>query len=110
MCSVPKLFVRGTDNRIYENDFDPDVGSFTKWSEVFGDGLTLSAPAAVANEHGRFHFLKLFVRGLDNRLDENDFDSKAGNFKGWSSPEVLGNRLTLSAPAAVVHQGILKLL
>jgi len=99
-----KLFIRGLDDRIYENDFrpilrDPDVYAWSGWSEVFGNGFTLSGPAAVVDNEGT---LRLFVRGLDDGIWENDFDGR-----GWNP--VCCSGFTLSRPAAVVYEGILKL-
>ena len=56
------VFVRGTDNRIYQNRYNG--ANWTGWSEVPGGGLTPSAPYAVKYRGG----LYLFVRGLDNRV------------------------------------------
>ena len=97
---VLKLFVRGLGDGIWENDFmgspsTPDIG-WLGWFPVPGGGLTPSGPAAVVHNGT----LKLFVRGLDNRIWEND-----GN--GWFP--VPGGGLTPSEPAAVVHNGTLKL-
>jgi hypothetical protein len=101
---VLKLFIRGLDNGIYQNIFtgsasQPDSG-WSGWVEVKGGGRTLSGPAAVV-DHGT---LKLFVRGLDDRIYENDLN---GSSKGWS--EVQGGGLTISTPAAVIYKGVLKL-
>jgi hypothetical protein len=103
-----ELFVRGPDNAIYENHF---VGSpreldnpdrWSGWVEVEGHGLTLSGPAAVVDNNGR---LKLFVRGLNDGIWENDFIG--GSFRGWF--ELPGGGLTLESPSAVMHRGVLKL-
>jgi hypothetical protein len=82
-----ELFVRGTDNGIYENTFDGN--SWSTWSEVPGGGQTLSGPAAV-DDGGS---LELFVRGLDDGIWENDL-----NGLGWS---LVPGLLTISTPAGV---------
>jgi hypothetical protein len=87
------LFVRGLDDRIYENVF---YGSgWGGWSEVPGGGLTLSGPAAVVHNGIR----KLFVRGLNDGIFENDFDGR--QWSGWS--ELPGGGRTISTPAPVVY-------
>ena len=48
------------------------------WCEVFGQGVTLSGPTAVVDRSGR---LKLFARGLDDGIWENDFIGDS--FRGW---------------------------
>jgi hypothetical protein len=80
------LFVRGTDNRIYQNHYDRGWGG---WSEVPGGGSTPSAPAAANYQGGAV----VFVRGTDNRIYQNH-----NNDRGWS--EVPGGGTTLSGPAA----------
>jgi hypothetical protein len=87
------LFVRGQDDLIYENVWvHPD--GFTGWSEIPGDKLTISEPAAVVyNGHPW-----VFIRGTDNRIYHNKLDGA-----GWS--EVPGNWQTLSGPAVVLLKG-----
>src|SRR5262249_39060487 len=69
------------------------------WSEVPGNGLTASGPAATffnyGDRHGQLH---LFVRGTDDALYRN-FRTVTGNWSGWS--EVPGSGLTASGPAAL---------
>jgi hypothetical protein len=89
-----KLFVRGLDNRIWENDFNGNSG--THWFPV--GGLTPSGPAAV-DHNGT---LKLFVRGLNDGIWEND--SPNPNGMGWFP---VGG-LTLAGPSAVVDAAGLK--
>jgi hypothetical protein len=104
--NVVKLYVRGEDNEILENvhtgpPSTPEAG----WSgchEVQGDGRTLSGPAAVIDGNGR---LSLFVRGLNNRIFQNNF--RGGSFGSWQ--EVPGGGLTISRPEAVLHLGNIKL-
>ena len=103
---VLKLFVRDQDSKIYEADFtgspiEPDTG-WSPWSEVPGEGLTLSGPAAVVGQDG---VLRLFVRGFDDEIYENDL--RGGSFKEWR--KVPAGGLTISTPAAVVHNKLLKL-
>jgi hypothetical protein len=99
--SVVHLFIRGLDNRIYQNHSrGSDPTQWTGWSEVEGDGLTLSAPAVV--DENRLA-AQIFVRSYEDRIYQNKLDGT-----GWS--EVPGNGLTLSSPAAVIDQnGILRL-
>ena len=59
------LFVRGTDNRIYQNRLTNT--SWSGWSQVPGNGLTPSGPAATVYQ-GRLY---LFVRGTDNAIYRN---------------------------------------
>jgi hypothetical protein len=97
---VLKLFVRGLDGQIWENDFmgspsTPNIG-WLGWNPVPGGGLTPSGPAAVVHNGT----LKLFVRGFDDGIWEND-----GN--GWFP--VPGGGLTLAGPSALVDRGVLKL-
>jgi hypothetical protein len=108
--NVLRLFVRGSNSKIYQNKFtgsprNPDT-NWSGWSEVPPGGLpgggALSGPAAVVDSNG---MLRLFVSGLDNRIYENDF--RGGSFGGWNP--VHGDIFPLSAPAAVVRQGVLKL-
>jgi len=84
------LFVRGLDDRIYENAWvHPD--GFTSWDEVPGDGLTLSEPTAVFFQNHPW----VFVRGRSNHIYYNKLDGA-----GWT--EVPGNWQTLSGPTAIV--------
>jgi hypothetical protein len=101
-----KLFVRGTDNRIYESDFDGANWS-EEWVEVRGGGLTLARPSSVVEffgSEGR-SILKLFVTGTDDRIYVNDFDAQRpvdpvlGRWSGWS--RVVGGDFTPSSPAPV---------
>jgi len=59
------LFVRGTDNRIYQNVLTNS--SWSGWSQVYGNGLTPSGPAATVYQNKLF----LFVRGTDNAIYQN---------------------------------------
>jgi hypothetical protein len=93
---ILKLFIRGFDDEIWENDFVS--GSFTGWDRVPGHGVTLSTPAAVVHNN----VLKLFIRGADDGIYENDFDAT-----GWH--EVHGGGITTAAPSALVDNGVLKL-
>jgi hypothetical protein len=97
--SILNVFVRGTDNRIYENAFTHS--GFSTWSEVPGGGFTNSSPAAVFYNGA----IRLFVRGIGNGIFENVFNGTS--WSGWS--EVPGGGRTLSGPAAVVQGGLLRL-
>jgi hypothetical protein len=104
--SAVRLYVRGGDNRIYQNvhtgPVNPPETGWSGWHEVVGGGLTLSAPAAVIDANGR---LNLFIRGLNSRIFRNILVN--GRFGSWQ--EVPGGGLTISRPEAVVHNGLLKL-
>jgi hypothetical protein len=101
--NVVELFIRGTDNRIYENNTN-DGTNWSGWFEVMGGGiipipgLTLSGLAAVLDRGA----LKLFERGTDDRIYETDFNSR-----GWF--EVSGGGRTISAPAAISYRNDLYL-
>jgi hypothetical protein len=67
------LFVRGLNNRIYENYCEYPVdkvsacsnaASWSGWSEVPGNGITLSAPAAIDRYGDATGSQLLFVRAL----------------------------------------------
>jgi hypothetical protein len=64
------LFVRGTDDRIYQNKLHRSTWS--GWSELPGGGLTPSGPAAA-----RFgeDDLYVFVRGTDHGIYGNRLSS-----------------------------------
>jgi hypothetical protein len=83
------LFVRGTDNKIYENILR--VAGWSGWREVPGHGSTIDSPAAL----GDF----LFVRGTNDRIYVNSIPEI--EWSGWS--QVPGNGLTLSGPTAATH-------
>jgi hypothetical protein len=98
-----RLFIRGTDNRIYENVLTQG-GVWTGWWEVPDYGkLTLSGPAATVLGNK----LYLFVRGAYDRIYQNVL-TPGVSWTGWS--EVPGNGLTPSGPAATVHDNKLHLL
>jgi hypothetical protein len=105
--ALTNIFVRGSDNRIYQTDYD-GIG-FHEWAEVPGDGLTLSGPAAtffappVITPHG----LMLFVRGTDNRIYQNILPTLETRWLGWT--EVPGDGLTISKPAPIEYGGDLRL-
>jgi hypothetical protein len=63
-----RLFVRGTDNEIWENKLAPD----SRWTKVQGGLLTLSGPAAgvFRRQDGSGELLKLFARDTDGRIYE----------------------------------------
>jgi len=94
------LFVRGTNNKIYQNRLHYYSG-WDGWVEVTGSGLTLSNPGATVYQNK----LYLFVRGTDNRIYQNLRDSR--HWSGWS--EVAGGGLTPSGPAATVYGNTLYL-
>jgi hypothetical protein len=61
-------FVRGTDNRVYQNRLAAGAGStWTGWSEVPGGGLTPSGPEAAATSTALF----LVVQGTDSGIYVN---------------------------------------
>src|SRR5262249_37987339 len=68
------FFVRVSDNRIFQSDFDGLA--FDEWTEVPGGGLTLSGPAAIVFSSFSVPIeppsgLRLYVRGTDNGIYEN---------------------------------------
>jgi hypothetical protein len=91
------LLVRGTNNHLYVNRTS-DGNSWSGWSEVSGNGLTPSAPAATTLYLNAGNTLYLFVRGTDNKIWVNTFDNGT-TWSGWS--EVPGHGLTPDAPGAV---------
>jgi hypothetical protein len=97
------LFVRGTDDRIYQNILPILETRWLGWTEVPGDGLTISKPAPIEYEGD----LRLFVRGTDDRIYENGFDIEKIDWSGWT--EVPGGGLTIGEPSGVVDGRILKL-
>ena len=101
-----KLLARGTNDRIYINT-KPIGFDWQGWSEVPGNGLTPSSPAAIAKKVSNNNYLvTLFVRGTDNHIYVNDGDGGL-RWSGWS--EVPGNGLTDSHPTAVYDNGKTKL-
>jgi hypothetical protein len=96
----PWVFVRGTDDHIYQNRLTG--GNWTGWSEVPGGGLTVGEPsAAVFNGE-----LYLFVRGSSNRFIYLNRLTASG-WTGWG--EVPGGGTTPSEPEAVVFNNELHL-
>lgn len=94
------LFVRGTNQRIYQNVLTNS--SWSGWSEVYGNGLTPSNPGVTVYQNK----LYLFVQGTDfvpgtggSRIYQNVRDSS--RWSGWS--QVSGNGLTPSGPAATAY-------
>jgi hypothetical protein len=94
------LFVRGTDNRIYQNILSGT--SWGTWGEVpYNNGFTPSGPAATVYGGS----LYLFVRGTDDRIYRNVLTGTT--WSGWG--EVSGSGFTLGAPGATVYNGALQL-
>jgi hypothetical protein len=93
------LFVRGTNNHLFVNTTF-DGTTWSGWSEVPGNELTPSAPAATTLYLTGVpsNTLYLFVRGTDNKIYVNTF-ANGMTWSGWS--QVLGNGLTPDAPGAV---------
>jgi hypothetical protein len=67
-----KIYIRGTDNRIYKNYFNRSSGSWGSWNEIGGGGTTISASTAVIAIFGvgPQNSFRTFVfgRGTDNRI------------------------------------------
>jgi hypothetical protein len=66
----PWVFVQGFDNRVYHNTPSPDLGEmlegiWTGWTEVPGNGQTLSGPGAEGTPTSG-HVLA--IRGMDNQI------------------------------------------
>jgi hypothetical protein len=95
--SLP-VFVRGTDDRIYEQFYDGSTWS--RWNELPGAGRTFGAPT-VAMQNTT---LRLFIRGNDNKIY---LDSYGTAWSGWSA--VPGGMLTSAAPSTAVLDGVLHL-
>ena len=92
------LFVRGTNNHLYVNRLS-NFTTWSGWSEVPGNGLTPSAPAASSGlpTVNAGNTLYLFDRGTDNKTYVNTFNGTT--WSGWS--EVPGNGFTPDAPGAM---------
>jgi Zn-dependent metalloprotease len=90
--SALHVFVRGTDNAIYQNVFNGST--WTGWSPVPGGGATLAGPTATVLG-GVLH---LFVRGTDSGIYDNTFNGLA--WSGWNA--VPGGGATSDAPGATV--------
>ena len=95
----PWAFVRGPNNRIYQNLLT--ASGWSGWGEVPGGGLTPSGPGATVFNNT----LYLFVRGTDNRIYQNLLT--ASGWSGWS--KVPGGGLTPSGPGATVFNNTLYL-
>ena len=75
--------------------------AWTGWSEVPGNGFTLSGPATTFYQGKNY----VSVRGTNNHIYVNSFNGTT--WSGWS--EVLGHGLTPSAPRAVAFGTTLSL-
>src|SRR5947209_10087122 len=73
--------------------------AWSGWSEVPGNGFTLSAPGTTDYQGS----LYVFVRGTDDRIYQNWLTGYS--WSGWS--EVPGNGFTPAALVATVYQGSL---
>jgi peptidoglycan/xylan/chitin deacetylase (PgdA/CDA1 family) len=91
------LFVRGTNDRIYVNRTSGGM-TWSGWSEVPGQALTPSGPAATTLAFNLGNTLYLFVRGTDGTIYVNTF-ANGTTWSGWS--EVPGNGFTSDAPGAM---------
>jgi hypothetical protein len=90
------LFVRGTNNGIYLNQWSGP--GWSGWGELPGGGRTVDAPAAVALETG---LVMVFVRGTDDRIYHNTLNN--GSWGGW---QVMANApMTNAAPAVTYKAG-----
>ena len=87
------LFVRGTDNRIYQNRLTGN--RWSRWTEVPGGGLTTSGPAVTVHRGA----LYLAVRGTDNAVYVQRYD---GQWRGWQR---VPTGATPDAPAIVSYMG-----
>jgi hypothetical protein len=88
------LFVRGTNDHLYVNRTSGGT-TWSGWSEVPGNGLTPSGPAATLLAFNLGNTLYLFIRGPDNKIYVNTF-ANGTTWSGWS--EVPGNGFTPDAP------------
>lgn len=97
------VFVRGTNDGIWQNVLNRLNGTWSGWNELPGGGRTLSSPTAVMYNN-RLH---LFVRGLNDGVWENmlTIDSTlTGPWTGWG--ELPGGGRTSSEPTAVAFNGL----
>jgi len=84
------------------------MGSWTGWSEVPGNRLTLGGPGATVFNNELYLFVEGkndLVQGINNRIYLNRFNGVS--WSGWS--EVPGGGLTPSEPEAVVFKNALYL-
>jgi hypothetical protein len=89
------MFARGTDDRIYQNQFRFGGAGWTDWQPFPGDTNTFTgAPAAVTYDVRRLH---IFAKGPDDRIYDKHLLA-AGGWSGWNP---LGSRTFHSGPAAV---------
>jgi hypothetical protein len=94
------LFVRGTNDHLYVNTHGGT--KWSGWSEVPGNGLTPSGPAATTLDvPPSENILYLFARGTDNKINVNTF-ANGTTWSGWS--EVPGNGFTPDAPGATAFE------
>lgn len=93
------LFIRGIDNKIYQNAID-STNIWTGWGEVPGGGFTLSGPTSVAwtPPSNPTNFLYIWVRGTDNKIYQNHY--ALGSWSGWA--EIGGAGQTTAGPASVI--------
>ena len=90
--------VRSSDNALYHRAFDEGAGWGVDFEKL--GGYCTSRPAAVSVSSNR---LDVFVRGGDARVWHTSYD--AGNTKGWSQFEPLGNITILGEPHAIRYLG-----
>jgi hypothetical protein len=63
------VFVRGTDNRLYQQAWNNTTG-WSGWTKMVG-GVVAGDPAAVSWSPGR---IDVFARGTDNALRHKSFN------------------------------------
>lgn len=104
------IVVRGIDGRIYQERFTPSTGVVSNWTEIPGDGRTVSGPAVVAYGDpltgGGFDY---FVTGANNRVWVNRYSSfftLSGSEESWSGwSEIPGGIQANGGPTAVIFEG-----
>ena len=93
------VFVRGTDNGIYENTLNTNFTGWSGWGEIPGGGRTTAGPAAAGWYGGGVPvWTYLVVQGTDGRIYDNTRSYPGGSWTGWR--EIPGGGSTPSAPAA----------
>lgn len=99
------LFVTTPEGRIFYNVYN-DLGFYTGWGEVYGDGRTALSPAAACLHNGSGG-LRLYVNGLDGKIYENvrSFAGQQVAWAGWTGWRQIAAPFTTQQPVAVVEGG-----
>ena len=89
------VFVRGTDNNVYEKVYTTSAG-WTKWFAIHAAGVGSTTGPVSAAAFGNDQ-VQLFTRGTDNAVYQTTWTSPGSS--GWSAWTSLGGRTT-SPPSA----------